>query len=620
VRGSDGTNDSNELPIQLEVKEPTDDPPTCYGLAGTSAGPGTTVTIDLSNYCYDDEGSPLDFEILRRPGHGELTGPDSGGRFTLRVEDGWEGMDSLSYTATDGTQTTEVHRLDISSSARFTTGGPACTGSPVVAVAAGGTVTIGPDDLCQGDVDGYRVRPYITPPAHGTVVTNLDGTISYTPEPGYSGHESFGVAVDDGERIVMESALRLEVGGPANAVPQCADTSLHVLRDTVTPVPLRCSDADGDALLIRRESGSGPSHGRLGPIDSYKGVVAYRPLAGFLGEDMFKFLADDGRKDGVSAPATARLVVVADGASREAAAGETVASGDGASDSDPITAAVTSPVAGRVSVFEGPPAADAPAGYSFLGHEVSIEAPGGTVENPLRLVFEVAAALLPAGADDGSLTLFRNGVAVGTCSGPAGHASPTPCMAARERLSNGNLRLTVLTVAASRWSLGRQDGSAPPPDPGPGGNPPAGGSPPGGDPAPGGDRPDAGTSPDGGGGPGPADTTPPKVELAAGKGQSLRSVLRNGLRLEATCSEACRVSATLALAKKVAKRYRISTKLGSANATLATGRGRLTVKLSKGARRALARARSVSVTVSARGTDLAGNAAAAKPRSVLLRR
>jgi hypothetical protein len=49
------------------------------------------------------------------------------------------------------------------------------------------------------------------------------------------------------------------------------------------------------------------------------------------------------------------------------------------------------------------------------------------------------------------IQVFKNGVLVPACSGPAGVASPDPCVSARAMLSGGDVAITVLTSTASDW-------------------------------------------------------------------------------------------------------------------------------------------------------------------------
>ena len=137
--------------------------------------------------------------------------------------------------------------------------------------------------------------------------------------------------------------------------------------------------------------------------------------------------------------------------------GDTVSTdpeGDGATVEDPVETAVTSPNAGTVSVDERPLSAAPPANYEFLGQEVAITAPSATAADPLVLAFRVDASLVPDGTAPGDLVPFRNGTAVPDCTGPAGTASPDPCLASAVLETDGDVTLTVLTSAASLWNFG----------------------------------------------------------------------------------------------------------------------------------------------------------------------
>jgi hypothetical protein len=128
--------------------------------------------------------------------------------------------------------------------------------------------------------------------------------------------------------------------------------------------------------------------------------------------------------------------------------------GDGATPSDPIETTVTIPAAGQVTIQEAPITEPEPEGWAFITQQVNITAPASTAEEPLVFVFELDETRLPDGVDETNLGVFRNGVLVPDCSGPAGVADPDPCVALRERLPDGDVRLTVLTSAASAWNLG----------------------------------------------------------------------------------------------------------------------------------------------------------------------
>jgi hypothetical protein len=136
-------------------------------------------------------------------------------------------------------------------------------------------------------------------------------------------------------------------------------------------------------------------------------------------------------------------------------AGGTVSTGTGAPPDPqvPLTTTVTSPNAGTVTIAQT--AVDpAPAGYTFFGQQVEITAPPATdASNPLVLIFAVDATLVPAGQDETSIVIFRNGVPVAGCAGPPSTADPSPCVASRVALAGGDIQVTVNTLAASRWNF-----------------------------------------------------------------------------------------------------------------------------------------------------------------------
>jgi hypothetical protein len=60
--------------------------------------------------------------------------------------------------------------------------------------------------------DPLTVLPVpITPPAHGTVVLNFDGSFTYTPDPNYNGPDGFEYAISDGQMDSAPATVSLSV-------------------------------------------------------------------------------------------------------------------------------------------------------------------------------------------------------------------------------------------------------------------------------------------------------------------------------------------------------------------------------------------------------------------------
>ncbi len=142
-----------------------------------------------------------------------------------------------------------------------------------------------------------------------------------------------------------------------------------------------------------------------------------------------------------------------------------------ASPAHPVTATITSPVPGSITITESPTTDPPPvgSGYTFLDAQLDITAPTASTTIPLQLMFTVDAALLASVDPDltaSTLTVFRNAVPVEPCTAITTDdpATPNPCVSLRETLTGaeaGDARITVLTSAASTWNFGSAAQTAP---------------------------------------------------------------------------------------------------------------------------------------------------------------
>lgn len=143
----------------------------------------TQVTIDGVTTTVPVDGSPVTIDI---PGSGTLV-IDSSGAYTFTPLPDWNGtVPPIVYTVDDGTgagNATATATLHI-------------TVTPVPDIVPdSGTTHVGQpitiDVLANDRFAGTPVISDTTPPAHGSIVVNPDGTITYTPHPGYAGTDTF---------------------------------------------------------------------------------------------------------------------------------------------------------------------------------------------------------------------------------------------------------------------------------------------------------------------------------------------------------------------------------------------------------------------------------------------
>ena len=140
--------------------------------------------------------------------------------------------------------------------------------------------------------------------------------------------------------------------------------------------------------------------------------------------------------------------------------------GDGATPADTIETWLTLPAGGSggvVNIAEMPTTAGPPTGFTFLGVQVSLAAPGATAANPLVVRFRLDASIVPPGANENTVQVFRNGTQVVSCTVPDGTANPDPCVSARIRHADLDVEVVVLTSAASLGTSASRAGARPAP-------------------------------------------------------------------------------------------------------------------------------------------------------------
>jgi hypothetical protein len=171
-----------------------------------------------------------------------------------------------------------------------------------------------------------------------------------------------------------------------------------------------------------------------------------------VGSHTFTVVAKDAA--GNSTTVVHRYEVVKHAHDVAVAAGGSLTTGSASTPADPLQIGVTTPTGGSVDETAGLVTTPAPSGYTLGGFQAVITAPAGTAGQPLTIVFTLDGSLLPAGQTKDTVELFRNGALVPECTGSTGKAIPDPCVAARAPATGDDVRLTVLTSAASTWNFG----------------------------------------------------------------------------------------------------------------------------------------------------------------------
>ena len=154
----------------------------------------------------------------------------------------------------------------------------------------------GPNALRENDSDPENdpisVASY-TQPTHGTVnYSHSDGSLSYQPNSGYTGNDSFAYNLCDNLGLCATANVNLNV---VNGPPVAVNDTYFVRGSLNVPGPnaLRANDSDPDNDPFSVISFTQTAHGTVSYSFS-DGSLSYVPNQGYLGIDTFTYQICDG--------------------------------------------------------------------------------------------------------------------------------------------------------------------------------------------------------------------------------------------------------------------------------------------------------------------------------------
>ncbi|SSY69788.1 cell surface protein [Priestia megaterium] len=230
---------------------------------------------------FDPEGDPLVYGLNLAPLNGTAI-INSDGTFTYTPNPSFVGTDSFSVFARDplgnqgfGTITVEVQSQDLPISAEGLTL-TTLANQPV----SGSIATVNP----AGSPLSYAVA---IPPSNGTVVLNQDGTLVYTPNPGFTGEDIFDIVVIDsaGNQSIANAVVTVVVGDRISVV----NSEITTLFNTPVSGQVSATNLSGNQLFYTLTSN--PNSGSV--IVNPDGTFIYTPNTGFFGTDQFQVLVSD---------------------------------------------------------------------------------------------------------------------------------------------------------------------------------------------------------------------------------------------------------------------------------------------------------------------------------------
>ncbi len=275
---------------------------------GYIAVAGETLSVPASNGLLvndlDPEDDPITVVGYALPAHGDLT-VSTPGSFVYTPDEGYTGPDAFEYRITDGTSSSEMvtviltvlpptNRAPLVTDDRYTT--PA---DEVLEVDAASGLLHNDLDL---DGDGIAMVSY-QQADHGTINGASDGSLTYTPDPGFEGTETVNYTISDGW-LTATGTLTIDVVASRNRAPVGQDDWYYTPTGAVLTVDaaggLLRNDVDPDGDDVSLISYQQADHGTVNGASD--GSFTYTPDAGYEGVEAMTYTLSDGSVGGVGTP------------------------------------------------------------------------------------------------------------------------------------------------------------------------------------------------------------------------------------------------------------------------------------------------------------------------------
>lgn len=137
----------------------------------------------------------------------------------------------------------------------------------------------------------------------GSVTDNGDGTVTFTPDDGFTGEAviTYAVVDPDGAKDTGEAVVAV---GDGNAPPVAEEDSIETDEDTAVVIDVLANDSDPDGDPLTLIEASSPDGG----VTLQDGQVLFTPAAHFHGETTVSYSISDGK--GGTASSTVKLDVL----------------------------------------------------------------------------------------------------------------------------------------------------------------------------------------------------------------------------------------------------------------------------------------------------------------------
>ena len=245
---SDGNGGTSTATITVTVN-PVNDAPVATPIAPQNTSDGATISVPVAGNFSDVDGNTLSYSATGLPA-GLSIDPVTGvisGTIAADASQTNGGVYTATITVSDGNGGTVTQTIT------FNVANPAPTAANDSASTPEDTpVTISPlaNDT---DPDGDPLTITSASALNGTVTVNPDGTVTYTPNPGFNGTDTITYTISDGNGGTSTATITIAVADVNDAPVTSGSIGNQTNLDSQTvnlPVSGAFSDPDGDALTF----------------------------------------------------------------------------------------------------------------------------------------------------------------------------------------------------------------------------------------------------------------------------------------------------------------------------------------------------------------------------------
>ena len=293
----DGNGGSATATVNITINSINDNP-----IANDDSGTvdeDNPITIDvIANDIDDDIGDVLTATVNTQPSNGSAN--CSVNDCTYTPDPNFHGVDSFIYTVDDGQGGSDTATVTVTVNSVNDIPVAGDDNASVDEDNSINFVILGNDSDDDGDTLTIVSN---TQPANGSVVVEVDDTVTYTPDAHFNGIDTFTYTIEDGNGGSDTATVTVTVNS-INDLPVANDDDVTTDEDTVTNINVAANDTDDDGDTLTVDSHTQPGSGS---VTCSGGSCTYTPDQDFFGADSFTYTITDG--NGAFDTATVNLTV-----------------------------------------------------------------------------------------------------------------------------------------------------------------------------------------------------------------------------------------------------------------------------------------------------------------------